>query len=67
MGIVSDEIKALKPTCFGAAEVRNIGGRFYVYPFTSKYDKITKKRHKVTLRSPEDFTFFPFLFIIITH
>ena len=50
MGIVSDEIKALKPTCFGAAEVRNIGGRFYVYPFTSKYDKITKKRHKVTLR-----------------
>ena len=45
MGIVSDEIKALKPTCFGAAEVRNIGGRFYVYPFTSKYDKITKKRH----------------------
>ena len=24
MGIVSDEIKALKPTCFGAAEVRDL-------------------------------------------
>lgn len=48
MSIVPEEIKALRPTNFGACEVRAIGGHYYVYPFSCKYQKDTKKRKKIT-------------------
>ena len=31
-------IKALNPNMFDACEIRSIGGYYYVYPVTSKWD-----------------------------
>ena len=45
---IPDAIKALKPTDFGAVEIRSISGHFYVYEISSKWDPIKKKAVKVT-------------------
>ena len=45
---IPDAIKALKPTDFGAVEIRSISGHFYVYEISSKWDPIKKKAAKVT-------------------
>ena len=56
---IPDTIKALKPTDFGAVEIRNISGHFYVYEISSKWDPAKGKARKVTGKSvgkitPED-------------
>lgn len=45
---VPDKIKALKPTNYGAVEIRDISGHYYVYEISSKYDPARKKAKKVT-------------------
>jgi len=51
MGMVPESIKALKPTQFGACEIRFIGGYYYVYPVTSKWDASKGRSQKKTLSS----------------
>ena len=48
---VPEEIKALKPTDFGAVEIRCISGHFYVYEISSKWDSKKGKARKVTGKS----------------
>ena len=48
---VPEAIKALKPTDFGAVEIRCISGHFYVYEISSKWDSAKGKARKVTGRS----------------
>lgn len=45
---VPEEIKALKPTDFGAVEIRCISGHYYVYEISSKWDPKRGKAKKVT-------------------
>ena len=45
---IPEEIKALKPTDFGAVEIRSISGHFYVYEISSRWDPEKKKAVKVT-------------------
>ena len=48
---IPEAIKAFKPTEFGAVEIRNISGHFYVYEISSKWDPVKKKARKVTGKS----------------
>lgn len=48
MGKIPENIKKLKPTQYGACEVRLIGGHYYVYQYHSKWDPEKKKPKKVT-------------------
>ena len=48
---VPEAIKALKPTDFGAVEIRCISGHFYVYEISSKWDPKKGKARKVTGKS----------------
>ena len=48
---VPEAIKALKPTDYGAVEIRFISGHFYVYEISSKWDPIKGKARKVTGKS----------------
>ena len=48
MMAIPDAIKALKPSDFGAVEIRLISGHFYVYEISSKWDPKKKKAVKVT-------------------
>ena len=48
MGVVPDNIKALKPTEYGACEVRCINGNYYVYKYTSRWNAEKKMPQKVT-------------------
>ena len=45
---IPEAIKALKPTDFGAVEIRDISGQYYVYEISSKWDPIKGKARKVT-------------------
>ena len=45
---IPDSIKRFKPTDFGAVEIRFIGGKYYVYKISSKWNPQTKKCRKVT-------------------
>ena len=47
MGI-PDEIKAKKPNDYGAVEIRNISGHYYVYEISSRWDPQKQKARKVT-------------------
>ena len=56
---IPEAIKAMKPTDFGAVEIRLISGHYYVYEISSKWDPSKGKARKVTGRSvgkitPED-------------
>lgn len=48
---IPEEIKALKPTDYGAVEIRCISGHFYVYEISSKWDSSKGKARKVTGKS----------------
>ncbi|NDO67828.1 hypothetical protein FMM80_03510, partial [Schaedlerella arabinosiphila] len=48
---IPEAIKALKPTEFGAVEIRCISGHFYVYEISSKWDPSKGKARKVTGKS----------------
>ena len=48
---VPDSIRALKPTEYGAVEIRKISGHYYVYEISSKWDPIKQKAKKVTGKS----------------
>ncbi|MCD7921555.1 MAG: transposase [Clostridiales bacterium] len=48
---IPEEIKALKPTDYGAVEIRCISGHFYVYEISSKWDPAKGKARKVTGKS----------------
>lgn len=48
---IPEAIKALKPTDFGAVEIRCISGHFYVYEISSKWDPSKGKARKVTGKS----------------
>lgn len=48
---IPEAIKALKPTDFGAVEIRCISGHFYVYEISSKWDPLKRKARKVTGKS----------------
>jgi len=48
---IPDEIKKLKPTCFGAVEIRQFGESYYVYKISSIYDKEKQRPKKVTGKS----------------
>lgn len=45
---IPEEILALKPTQFGAVEIHDVGGHYYVYEISSKWDPEKKKARKVT-------------------
>lgn len=45
---IPEAIKALKPTDFGAVEIRCISGHYYVYEISSKWDPLKRKARKVT-------------------
>ena len=46
-----DYIRALKPTEYGAVEIREISGHYYVYEISSKWDPAKQKAKKVTGKS----------------
>jgi len=48
---IPEEIKNLKPTCFGAVEIRKFGDSYYVYKISSVYDKKKQRSRKVTGKS----------------
>lgn len=48
---IPKEIKDLKPTCFGAVEIRKFGESYYVYQISSVYDKKKQRPRKVTGKS----------------
>lgn len=48
---IPEAIKALKPTDYGAVEIRSISGHFYVYEISSKWDPKKGKARKVTGKS----------------
>jgi len=48
---IPESIKVHKPTAFGACEIRAIGGYYYVYPVTSKWDAAKGRSQKKTLKS----------------
>ena len=48
---IPETIKRHKPTDFGACEIRFIGGYYYVYPVTSRWDPTKGRSQKVTLKS----------------
>ena len=48
---IPEAIKALKPTDYGAVEIRNISGHFYVYEISSKWDSVKGRARKVTGKS----------------
>lgn len=48
---IPESIKIHKPTAFGACEIRHIGGYYYVYPVTSKWDPQKGRSQKKTLKS----------------
>lgn len=48
---IPEAIKALKPSDFGAVEIRCISGHFYVYEISSKWDPSKGKACKVTGKS----------------
>lgn len=48
---VPESIKAQKPSQFGAVEVRSIGGYFYVYQVSSKWDPAKGRSQKTTGKS----------------
>lgn len=48
MGKIPEQIKKMKPTEYGACEVRYISGKYYVYRYTSKWDSEKKMPRKVT-------------------
>ena len=43
---IPEEILALKPTQFGAVEIHDVGGHYYVYEISSKWDPEKKKARK---------------------
>ena len=45
---IHEKIKAMKPTNYGAVEIRFLSGHYYVYEISSKWDPIKKKARKVT-------------------
>lgn len=45
---IPDKIKSLKPTEYGAVEIREISGHYYVYEISSKWDPVKQKAKKVT-------------------
>ena len=45
---IPEKIRALKPTQFGAVEIREFSGHYYVYEIGSKWDPVKKKAKKVT-------------------
>ena len=45
---IPEKIKAMKPTNYGAVEIRLLSGHYYVYEISSKWDPIKKKARKVT-------------------
>ena len=45
---IPDTIKSLKPTEYGAVEIREISGHYYVYEISSKWDPVKQKAKKVT-------------------
>lgn len=48
---IPESIKNKRPTQFGAAEVRSIGGHYYVYLVRSKWDAVKGRPQKVTGKS----------------
>jgi len=48
---IPDEIKMMKPSCFGAVELRQFGESYYVYKISSVYDKVKQRPRKVTGKS----------------
>ena len=48
---IPEAIKACKPTDYGAVEIREISGHFYVYEISSKWDSEKRKAKKVTGKS----------------
>lgn len=48
---VPENIRALKPTEYGAVEIREISGHYYVYEISSKWDPVKRKAKKVTGKS----------------
>ena len=45
---IPEKIRAMKPINYGAVELRNIAGHYYVYEISSKWDPEKKKAKKVT-------------------
>ena len=50
---IPDKIRALKPTQFGAVEIREFSGHYYVYEISSKWDPVKKKARKVQEKEEE--------------
>lgn len=48
---IPESIRKHKPAQFGACEIRHIGGYYYVYPVTSRWDPAKGRSQKVTLSS----------------
>ena len=48
---IPESIKKHKPTEYGAVEIRQLSGHFYVYEISSRWDPDKKKARKVTGKS----------------
>lgn len=48
---IPEKIRAQKPTQFGAVEIREFSGHYYVYEIGSKWDPVKKKARKTTGKS----------------
>ena len=48
---IPESIKIHRPTQFGAVEIRYLGGYFYVYQISSKWDPAKGRPQKVTGKS----------------
>lgn len=48
---IPEVIKQKRPTQFGAVEIRCIGGNYYTYLVSSKWDAIKRRPQKVTGKS----------------
>ena len=48
---IPESIKSKRPTQFGAVEIRHIGGHYYTYLVSSKWDAVKGRPQKVTGKS----------------